>query len=148
MKLLKFTLITLTCLALSYFAHAQENDTNQAVPSPPPPAISETVESSQLPNDEKEDEIFTIAQEMPSFPGYRKTLQFIESNLQYPVEARENGIEGTVIVNFVVEKDGTITNAKIYHDLGGGCGKEAIRIVESMPKWTPAKKSNSTVIGK
>jgi len=100
-----------------------------------------------------------MAQEMPLFYGCEeagtwqekkkcsdtKMLEFIRNNLQYPAEAKANKIEGMVMISFVVEKNGTITDPKILRDLGGGCSEEAIRIVESMPKWTPAKLLNLPV---
>ena len=145
MRLFKFTLLTLTCL-LSCFAYAQENDK----PVPPPP-IEEEVPS---------DEIFTIVQEMPRFPGCEdmegtsdekkkcaetKMLEYISDNIQYPTEARKKKIEGMAVVSFVVEKDGTITQPKLARDLDGGCGEEALRIVESMPKWIPGKQRNQPI---
>lgn len=105
---------------------------------------------------EVEDETFLIVEQMPRFPGCedsnqtehekklcadKKMLDFIYENLNYPNQARENQIEGTVVIQFVISKDGTIKNPVITKDIGGGCGEEAIRIVESMNnmrvKWTP-----------
>lgn len=72
-------------------------------------------------------------------------LQFIYSNIKYPAIARENGVEGTVYVKFVVEKDGKITNAEIVRDIGAGCGQEALRVVGLMPEWEPGKQRGRPV---
>lgn len=86
-----------------------------------------------------EHEIYDIADVAPDFPGSGEGLyHFIHDNLIYPQLALDNNITGTVHVTFVVEKDGQITNAEILHDIGGGCGEEALRLVNSMPLWTPA----------
>jgi periplasmic protein TonB len=76
-------------------------------------------------------------------------LEFIYRQVRYPALARENGIEGTVVIVFVVEPDGTLTNIRIARDIGGGCGEEAQRIVElmnAMPeRWTPGKVGGEAV---
>jgi len=78
------------------------------------------------------------AEKMPQFPGGESALfQFLETNLKYPAIASENGIEGQVVVSFIVEKDGRLSNAKILRDIGGGCGQAALRLISQMPKWTP-----------
>ena len=59
--------------------------------------------------------------------------------------ARDNNITGTVVVKFVVEKDGRITKASILREIGGGCGKEALRVINSMPKWSPGQQSGKPV---
>lgn len=115
-------------------------------PPPPPPAV-------------KEEEIFKVVEDNPAFPGCEdivdkaekkkcsdeKMLQFIYSNIKYPAIARENGVEGMVVVRFVVEKDGSITNPTVVRDIGAGCGEEALRIVQIMPKWEPGKQRGRPV---
>jgi len=77
------------------------------------------------------------AEKMPQFPGGEAALtQFLAINLKYPAIASENGIEGQVVVSFIVEKDGSLSNAKILRDIGGGCGQAALRLISQMPKWT------------
>ncbi len=93
-----------------------------------------------------EEEIFVFVEETPSFPGGEDALyKFLGDNLQYPDLARENNITGKVVIRFVVEKDGSITKASIVREIGGGCGKEALRVVNSMPKWKPGKQSGKAV---
>lgn len=81
---------------------------------------------------------FQVVEYEPEFPGGMGALHaFLKENIRYPEAARKNRIEGKVYVTFIVEKDGSITHAKILHDIGGGCGEEAIRVVNSMPRWKP-----------
>ena len=82
----------------------------------------------------------------PEFPGGMEALHaFLKENIRYPEAARKNRIEGKVYVTFTVEKDGSITHAKIFHDIGGGCGQEAIRVVNSMPRWKPGTQRGKPV---
>jgi len=100
------------------------------------------------------DSLIMAGAEMPRFPGCEdmdiapeerrscaemKLLEFIYKSIKYPTIARENGIEGVPIISFVIEEDGSVSNAEIIQDLGGGCGKEALRIINAMPKWIPGK---------
>ncbi len=94
----------------------------------------------------EEEEIFVFVEEFPSFPGGEEALyKYLNDNLQYPDMARDNNITGKVVIRFVVEKDGSITKAAIAREIGGGCGKEALRVVNSMPKWKPGKQSGKAV---
>lgn len=83
-------------------------------------------------------EIYTTAEQMPSFPGGKDALsKYIRKQLHYPKTAMKNGVQGKVVVRFVVEKDGSITNANIISSLGPDCDKEALRVINAMPKWDP-----------
>jgi len=83
---------------------------------------------------------FIWVEEMPEFPGGEAELYgFLKRNTQYPRMAVEVGIQGTVFVTFVVEKDGSITGVNLLKGIGGGCDEEAIRVVRNMPKWKPGK---------
>jgi protein TonB len=96
--------------------------------------------------DELETEIFTVVENDPEFPGGMEALyQYLGKNIKYPQLARDNNITGMVYVNFVVERDGSISNPKVLRDIGGGCGAEAIRVVKAMPKWTPGKQRGKAV---
>ena len=87
-----------------------------------------------------------VAEEMPEFPGGMDSLQaFLVREIQYPQVAKDNGITGTVLVEFVVEKDGSVTNAKVKVPLFPECDKEACRAVMSMPKWKPGKNMGKPV---
>lgn len=85
-----------------------------------------------------EDEIFTVVEDSPSFPGGRDSLlKYIKQNIQYPESALENEIEGTVYVTFVVEKDGSLSNEKVLRGINQVCDEEALRLVRDMPAWQP-----------
>ncbi len=96
---------------------------------------------------EKADEtVYVFIEESASFPGGEEALYaYLNKNLQYPELARESNITGTVVIKFVVEKDGSITKASILREIGGGCGKEALRVVKNMPKWKPGKTEGHAV---
>lgn len=109
-----------------------EDDQNQAQQEYVAPVV-ETVDEEV-----KEEEIWTSVEKMPEFPGGEAELyKYLSKNLKYPDIATQQGITGKVYVQFVVEKDGSIANPKVLRDIGGGCGDEALRVVRSMPKWTP-----------
>ena len=84
------------------------------------------------------DTVYNIVEQMPEFPGKEKAMmEFVSSNIHYPEEAKDKGIEGRVFVGFVVEKDGSVNEVKVLRGIGGGCDEEAIRVVKAMPKWKP-----------
>ena len=93
-----------------------------------------------------EAEVFTIVEEMPSYPGGdAKMYEYLGKNIKYPQIARESSIQGRVFVNFVVEPDGSVTNVKVLRGIGGGCDEEAMRVVKSMPHWKPGKQRGKAV---
>lgn len=93
-----------------------------------------------------EEKIFFIADEMPEFPGGNLALlRYLNLNVKYPVIAVENGITGKVTVNFVVNTDGTISDARILRGVDPSLDKEALRVVNSLPKWKPGKQSGIAV---
>jgi protein TonB len=120
-------------------------------PPPPPPPAPET------------EEIFKVVEQMPRFPGCEdkatdkekddcakgKMLEYIYKNLKYPAIARENGVEGQVVLQFVVDKDGSIADIRIVRDIGAGCGTAAESVVNGMnsmgQKWIPGKQRGRPV---
>ena len=72
-------------------------------------------------------------------------MDFIGTNIRYPKYAQDHGISGRVLVRFVVETDGSITNVEVLQGIGGGCDEEAVRVVKSMPKWKPGKQRGKAV---
>ena len=93
-----------------------------------------------------EAEIFKVVEVMPEFPGgAAKMMEYIQKNMKYPMMARESDIQGRVFVNFVVEPDGSISNVAVLRGIGGGCDEEAVRVVNSMPKWNPGKQRGTAV---
>lgn len=96
--------------------------------------------------DTDEATIFLIPEEMPEFPGGESALlYFLSQNVKYPSLASDNGIYGKVIVNFVVNKDGSISDAKILRGVDPSLDKEALRVVYSLPKWKPGKQGGKPV---
>ncbi len=96
--------------------------------------------------DKQETEIFQIVEDQPDFPGGDESrMKFLQENIKYPQIANESGIEGRVILTFVVEKNGNITDIKVLKDIGGGCGEEAVRVAKIMPKWKPGKQRGKAV---
>lgn len=91
-------------------------------------------------------EIFSVAEQAPEFPGGdKKRIEFLTENIKYPDEARELGVQGTVYIGFVVEKDGSITNTRVLRGIGKGCEEEAFRAIRMMPKWKPGTQSRQPV---
>ncbi len=89
----------------------------------------------------------TVVDQMPQFPGgEREMLRFIKNNLRYPLSAQENGIQGTVILNFVVDREGRIINLKVVKGIGFGCDEESMRVIEKMPSWSPGKQRGQAVL--
>ena len=108
--------------------------------------IEEQVIQEDEQEDEKEDEIFVFVEDQPTFPGGDEArIKYLQDNIHYPEMAKESGIQGTVYVTFVVEKDGRISNVKILRGIGGGCDEEAVRIIKNMPKWKPGKQRGRAV---
>ena len=96
--------------------------------------------------EEEEAQVFFIVEEMPEFPGGELALRkFIAQSIKYPVIAQENGIQGKVYVNFVVDKDGSVTAAKIARGVDQSLDKEALRVVNNLPKWKPGKQRGKSV---
>lgn len=96
--------------------------------------------SSGLPGEEntEEVEVFVIVEEMPEFPGgSEELLRYLSKNIKYPQIARENRIEGLVVVQFVIDEKGKINEPTIIRSIGGGCDEEAVRIIRGMPRWKP-----------
>lgn len=94
---------------------------------PPPIALEEE------PKEPKANKPFVFVEQMPAFRG--NLSEFLAKELRYPEIAKENGVKGTVVIQFVVNEKGEITNPFILKDIGGGCGEEALRVVRSMPPW-------------
>jgi periplasmic protein TonB len=93
-----------------------------------------------------EDVIFTVVEDQPGFPGGEEArIRYLTENLRYPQMAREAGIQGTVFVTFVVERDGSVTDVRVLRGIGGGCDEEAVRVVRNMPRWTPGRQRGQPV---
>lgn len=99
-----------------------------------------------LPILQQEDSIYTVVEVMPRFPGGEKELfNFINNNISYPEVAKEKGIQGRVVICYVVEKDGSITNLEVVRGQDPSLDKEAMRVMSTSPKWTPGQSKGKTV---
>lgn len=129
-------------------------------PPPPPPAVqtidvlsfSDDADSSSdavaaIDNSDYDDVVFMVVEQMPEFPGGQQAMmKFISEELEYPTAARENGIQGRTICSFVVNKDGSIVDVVAVRSSGDRyLDQEAIRVIQSMPKWTPGKQKGQPV---
>lgn len=106
----------------------------------------EEIAQPEPPKNEEENKVFDVVEEQPSFPGGQGALMaWLRDNIKYPVVAAENGIEGRVIVQFVVGKNGSISNVKVVKSIDPSLDREAVRVVSSMPSWTPGKQNGTSV---
>ncbi|MDR0546338.1 MAG: TonB family protein [Dysgonamonadaceae bacterium] len=95
---------------------------------------------------EDKPEIFNHVEVMPSFPGGdREMMRWLAENIKYPTVAQEQGIQGRVILRFVVKPDGTVGNVEVQRSLDPSLDKEAVRVVNKMPKWVPGKQNGNAV---
>lgn len=95
------------------------------------------------PEEQVDDPILSFAEQMPEFNG--ELYEYLSKNINYPVEAKENKIEGKVIVQFIVEKDASVSNVAVIKKAGWGMDEEAIRVVRAMPNWKPGKQNGKPV---
>lgn len=94
----------------------------------------------------KKEEVFTVVEQMPSYPGGDAELgKFLNRNIRYPAQATRNNVEGIVYVQFVVDPEGKVTNATVIKGIGSGCDDEALRVVNKMPNWKPGKQAGRAV---
>lgn len=106
----------------------------------------EEIAQPEPPKNEEENKVFDVVEEQPSFPGGQGALMaWLKDNIKYPVVAAENGIQGKVIVQFVVGKNGSISNVKVLRSVDPSLDKEAVRVVSNMPNWTPGKQNGASV---
>lgn len=111
-------------------------------------AAGEVLKAKEVIAQEKpvEEKVFDVVEQMPQFPGGDAALfEYLSTHIKYPTIAEENGVQGRVIVTFVVERDGSITDVKVVKSVDPSLDKEASRVVEGMPKWIPGKQNGSAV---
>lgn len=142
---MRFSLLPLLLVTSGLFAQEQ----------PPPPPRSEPVEVTAEPwNDavpvapDAPQEPLTVAEQMPEFPGGQQAMMtYLVKNLRYPQECVESEVEGKVFVGFIVGREGLITDVKVLRGVPGcpALEKEALRVVRSMPNWTPAQQNGKPV---
>ena len=106
----------------------------------------EVIAEPEPPKHEEENKVFDIVEQQPMFPGGPAALmKYLSEHTKYPVVAQENGVQGRVTVQFVVEKDGSISDVHVLRGVDPSLDKEAVRVVKSMPRWTPGKQNGITV---
>ncbi len=116
-----------------------EDDKNKEV------VISAPVTSAPI-QEEEDQVVFQVVEKMPAFPGGDAALfKFLGDNVKYPVIAQENGVQGRVICQFVVNKDGSIVDVEVVRSVDPSLDKEAIRVIKSMPKWSPGQQRGKPV---
>ncbi len=106
----------------------------------------EVIAQPEPPKHEEESKVFDVVEQMPSFPGGPSALmEYLHDHVKYPVVAQENGVQGRVVVSFIVERDGSITDVRVVRSVDPSLDREAARVVSSMPRWTPGKQNGSAV---
>ena len=127
------------------FAHASETEKVTSAVKNTAEIGEKAIESSD-PKKVFTGKVYDLVDEMPSFPGGLEELyKWIDNNVQYPAVARENGIEGRVILKFIVEKDGSLSDSTVIHSVHPMVDREALRLVGQMPKWNPGKRAGIPV---
>ena len=134
LKLAKYLLVVPVLIVLLVANSAYAGDNEQNV-NEPPPVKKEVI-----------DEIFIVVEEMPQYTGGIEAMsKFLSDTIRYPVEAFEKGIEGRVICSFVISADGSITDINVLRGVDPSLNKEAVRVIELMPKWKPGKQRGQEV---
>lgn len=91
-------------------------------------------------------EVFEYVEQMPEFPGGDAALKnYLQTNIKYPELAKESGVQGKVYCNFVVDKEGHVSDVKVMRGIGYGCDQEAARVIKAMPTWIPGKQNGRNV---
>lgn len=152
-----------------------QQTTQETPPPPPPPAVQEVevlnvveddVETEEIQinteddktevviqapveieeEEEEENVVFVIVEKQPEFPGGAQAMmKYLAENIKYPMIAQENGIQGRVICQFVVNKDGSIVDIQVVRSVDPSLDKEAVRVIKSMPKWKPGMQRGKAV---
>lgn len=108
--------------------------------------VIEDIVFAEEPEEEETDEILTIVEQKPEFPGGMTAFrEFLAKNIKYPGLARRMGVEGRVYVQFVVERDGSLTDIQVVKGLGAGCDEESVRVMKLVPKFAPGKQRGNPV---
>lgn len=120
---------------------SQTEDAKEEVVAPVSPEAKEAPADSTA-----KEEVFMVAEQMPEFPGgMKELLKFLQDNLKYPENAMKNNVQGRVIVQFVVEKNGTLTEFKVARSVDPDLDAEALRVLQTMPKWKPGMQRGKIV---
>jgi len=126
---------------------AESESTTEAI-SGPVAQVTGPVATGPVVTEEASDEgeIFQVVEQMPEFPGGMQALMaYLSKNIKYPSVAQDNGIQGRVLVSFVVNKDGSIVDPEVIKSVDAALDKEAMRVIKAMPKWNPGKQRGKPV---
>lgn len=141
-------LSVLLIAANSCFNEAKNKESGEATSSTET-TVAPPVDSLAAAPEGKEsikEEVFVVVEKQPLFPGGSKAMmKFLSDNIEYPPIARDKGIEGRVILNFIVEKDGSLSDVKVVRSIDPSLDKEALRVIRAMPEWTPGKQRGKEV---
>lgn len=103
-------------------------------------------QNSNIDEIKKDSLVFVVVEESPEFQGGDQArIEYLIKNINYPKKARKAGIQGTVYITFIIEKDGKVSNVRILRGIGGGCDEESLRVVKNMPKWKPGRQRGKNV---
>ena len=136
-------LFTTLAIALTLFACNSPSKPAQKAATP-----SKNVQVVAKTNPSRADTsiVFKVVEKMPKFPGGVKNLMnYLSTHIKYPAQAKKDEIEGRVFVNFIIEKDGSVSHVKILRGIGHGCDKESMRVVKNMPRWIPGEQRGKPV---
>jgi TonB family protein len=135
MKTISKLSILLAFFLFTNYSFAQEQEEN---------IVLKTAKDTTQVNDS--DDVFVFVEVTPQYPGGEDArLNYLMKNIHYPEAAKEQNIQGTVYITFIIEKDGRVTNVKVLRGIGGGCDAEAIRVIKSMPTWKPGTQKGKAV---
>lgn len=130
------TILTIALAAICSMGYAQNKGTDTDKSA----ITSKTADATENTAKNEDDEVYFIVPKMPEFPGGDSALRrFITENLRYPEEAKANGMSGKVFVQFVINKNGEVENPQIARGVEPALDKEAIRVIQSLPKWKPGQ---------
>lgn len=136
---LRLALLSASLILIFFACSSPEEEKTKTIDIPNTKA--ETVNK-----DNPENPVFLAVEDVPEFVGGESAmLEFIKNTIKYPDEAKKEGIQGRVFISFIVEKDGQISNVEVLRGIGGGCDEEAMRVVKSMPNWTPGQQRGNPV---
>ncbi len=144
LKLAKYLLLMpmffVLIAANSVYAGVNEQTHQAPPPPPPPPPPQPPVKIAET------DEVFVVVEEQPEYSGGNAAMmKFLADNVRYPVEAHQKGVQGRVICNFVIEKDGSVSDVQIVRGVDPNLDAEAMRVIEAMPKWKPGMQKGEVV---
>ena len=135
MKAIKYLMMGAVIAGATIITHAQTENGGTVL------MVKDTITQSEPPKHvEEKNKVFYFVEQMPSFPGGTvQLMKWLAEHLQYPAGALKTGVQGRVIIRFIVERDGSITDANVVRSVDSLLDKEAVRVVSNMPKWIPGK---------